>query len=287
MTTRMKYSPISPKYWWLLFLGVLLLGACGGPAPTPRLRISALPEIEPELLIKRMDLLTPYLSTDCNQRFTFVPMLDRSELTTAVTEGRIDLAFMDVAAFQSLEQSAGHRIVIPDAEKDAAGVVLTRADGSLNKLQNLNGEEFLCTYEYSTTGHLLPLEQLKRNNSKPTLRFVMDARELCRMLVRGEAPAGAVPSVDWDVLESDFPELREMAVTTGLANGAWVVRDGLDADMVQAITGAFLRLNWHHPYHRRILEIFGVREFIPVDAETFRDSDRIIGRLVHEWKTGN
>ena len=268
--------------------GVLLMGmawGCGGPKPVPQVRIAALPEVEPERLIAQMDLLVPYLSESCDRQFTFTPSLDRDELCDAVGNGTVDLALMDVTAFQSVWLSGARRIVMPAVEREATSVILVADSSGRRDMTGLAVSDLLCTFQRSTAGHLMPLLLLRQNfgvfrRDREHVRFTLSAFQLCRMLLAGNGDAGAMPSQDWTRLRQKFPALRVIGTTEPFANQAWVVRGELDPALATRITQAFLRLQWDHPYHRRILETQETREFVRISEAAYRSVDRTVRAML-------
>ena len=94
-------------------------------------------------------------------------------------------------------------------------------------------------------------------------------------MLDGEADAAAVGAASWDIFvrAGDVPPGRLAPFWTSppYNHCNFTALASLDAERADAWTAHLLAMDWANPEHRRILELEGLREWVPPELDGYRD----------------
>jgi phosphonate transport system substrate-binding protein len=263
-----------------------------GPAATATvLRISAIPDQNPEKLNRLYGLVADELSESLGRKVVYVPMVDYSAAVTAFRKGDLDLVwFGGLTGVQARLQTPGAR-VLAQRDVDAAfhslfignreataGLqpIRTTAD-----LRQLRGRRFTFGSESSTSGRLMPQHFLQQGGVKLTdfagggPGFSGSHDATIALVQSGAYDAGAVNEQVWtSALRKGSIDRSKVVVlwrTPPYPDYHWVAQGNLDRRFGPGFTGrlqaALVALKPTSPRRLQILDLFGARQFVvaPVD----------------------
>lgn len=316
---------IARERWAVALAGLLLLGllptACSTPDANPGsqdgasgqvlqpnskrvLRISAIPDQNPEKLNRLYTLVADELGEQLQVPVQFIPVTDYTAAVTAFRTGDLDLVwFGGLTGVQAWLQKPGARALAQrDIDRSFHSVFIANPRSGLKPIQDvqglreLKGKRFTFGSESSTSGRLMPQFYLNEAGVElgdfaggaPGFSGSHDA--LIALVQSGTYDAGVVNEEVW------LSRLREGKVTTeqvipiwrtpGYANYTWVVQPDLDAQFGAGFTDrleqAFVGLDGSDPRQAQILELFGAERFVPASNAQYTAIEQVgrkIGRI--------
>jgi phosphonate transport system substrate-binding protein len=265
------------------------------------LRISAIPDQNPEKLNRLYGLVAEELSRQLKVPVKYVPVTDYTAAVSAFRTGDLDLVwFGGLTGVQARLQKPGARVL---AQRDidaafhsvfiantAAGLKPVR---SVKDLTQLKGKRFTFGSESSTSGRLMPQYYLGQAGVQlkdfaggaPGFSGSHDAT--IALVQSGAYQAGAVNEQVWkSSLRSGKADRRKVAViwrTPGYPDYHWIAQPDLDQRFGKGFTTklqkAFVTLRRSNPQQAQILELFGAQQFVPAPASQYGAIEKV-GRQI-------
>ena len=295
-------------------LGVQACAPAMGPMGTPALqadgdgravlRISAIPDQNPEKLNRLYGLLVAELEERLGVPVQYVPVVDYTAAVTAFRNGDLDLVwFGGLTGVQARLQSPGAQVVAQrDIDARFTSVFIAHRDSGLlpitdiRELVALRGKRFSFGSESSTSGRLMPQHFLARAGVTPDqfagghAGFSGSHDSTLRLVESGSYEAGALNSQVWEsrVREGsvDTDAVRLIWVTPGYPNYHWVARGDLvrrfGTDIHSELRHALTGLSLDDPRGATILGLFGATAFTPATAAAYAPIEAIgreIGKI--------
>jgi phosphonate transport system substrate-binding protein len=278
--------------------GLLLLAACGDAdgeqsGAAGSLKISAIPDQDPELLNRLYPTLAARFASVTGQDVKYQPVTDYTAVVRAFEVGDIHLAWMGgLTGVQARNRVRGAvAIAQRDIDQDFHSLfIATKAsklapfDG-VTGLRNLAGHTLTFGSETSTSGRLMPQHFLQAGGldqaalkGKPGFSGSHDAT--IEAVASGSFEVGAVNEQVWKATkEAGKVDLGNVVVlwrTPGYADYHWLARPDLDARFgagtTQSISNLLLGLDDSKAEDSTILKLFGAESFI---ATTNANYDQI------------
>jgi len=297
--------------WTAVALGLCLALAPAVLAPTPRpaaaqasrpvLRISAIPDQNPEKLNRLYGQVAQQLSQQLGVPVQYVPVIDYAAAVSAFRTGNLDLVwFGGLTGVQARLQKPGAQ-VIAQRDIDAAFhsvFIANKASGlqpfnSLKGLRELKGKRFTFGSESSTSGRLMPQFYLQQAGVKlsdfaggaPGFSGSHDAT--IALVQSGAYQAGAVNEQVWKANLRSGKANRSKVIaiwrTPGYPDYHWIGQPNLDARFGKGFTaklrGAILSWRPTNPEQKAILQLFGAQQFTGAKASDYAPIERV-GRQI-------
>jgi len=159
MGTRLKAVVAS----FVLVIGVVV----GVQAEAPKvLRVSAIPDENPQELLRIYEPFAAYLSKELGIPVKFVPVVDYAATVEGLAGNKLDLVWYGgFTSVQAVRQTGGHatRLVMRKEDAEFKSVFVTRSDSGIKQLSDLKGKTFSFGSVSSTSGHLMPRYFLLKN----------------------------------------------------------------------------------------------------------------------------
>lgn len=202
----------------------------------------------------------------------------------SLLSGVIDIAWNTPLAHVKFQQAANGNSVslgMRDTDRDFKSVLIVRADSGISSLPDLSRRRLAVGSADSTQARILPLYFLEKQgvdlSSLDVLELDSDAGkhgdtgnselEVIRALVEGRADAGVIGEPMWrnkirsaEIAES---EIRSIWSTPGFDHCMFDALGSLDSAKQEAFQKALFALSWENPSHRVLLELEGLREWLP------------------------
>jgi phosphonate transport system substrate-binding protein len=280
--------------------GLALLTACGdgddqtaGGEVIGPLRISAIPDQDPELLNRLYRSMAERFATATGHAVTYQPVTDYTAVVRAFEVGDIHVAWVGgLTGVQARDRVSGATAIAQrDIDQDFHSLfIATEASGlapfdDVEGLRALAGHTLTFGSETSTSGRLMPQYFMRQGGldpaalkGKPGFSGSHDAT--IEAVASGSFEVGAVNEQVWNAIkQAGKVNLRNVVVlwrTPGYADYHWLARPDLDATFgtgtTQSITNLLLGLDASKPQDADILKLFGAKTFI---ATTNANYDQI------------
>ena len=266
----------------------LLAGACltlaasflTAHAETKVLRVSAIPDEAPTELLRKFEPLGAYLEQELGMEVKFQPVSDYAGVVEALGAGRLDMAWLGGFTFVQARLRTGDAIPLVQREQDEVFTsTFITADPEINDHKDLQGKSFAFGSVSSTSGHLMPRYFLMQDGISPDDDFsrvgFSGAHDATVAWVEaGRVDAGVLNTSVWEKLVEEnkvnTDKVRVYSTTPTYFDYNWTVRGDLDAQLVQDIKAAFLKLDPENPEHKAILDLQRASRFVETHADNYK-----------------
>lgn len=294
-----------------LLPGLFSLGPAAPPvaaapsgAGAPTLRLSAIPDQNPEKLNRLYPLVAKVLSKQLGVPVRYLPMVDYAAAVSAFRTGDLDLVwFGGLTGVQARLQKPGAKVLAQrDIDVAFTSVFIANPNSGLKPfvpqkgLTALRGKRFTFGSESSTSGRLMPQWFLAQAGIKtrdfaggaPGFSGSHDAT--IALVQSGAYQAGVVNEQVWRAsLRSGKANRNKVFVlwkTPGYPDYHWLAQPDLDRRFGAGFTNRLQQaiLNWRQkePDQRAILELFGAQQFTmarPQDYKRIEEVGRQVGLI--------
>lgn len=239
-----------------------------------QLRVSAIPDENPQELMRIYTPFAEYLAKEVGIPVKFTPVVDYAATVEGLAANRLDLVwyggFTSVQAARRAEGAT--RIAMRKEDAEFKSEFITGKDSGIKSLKDLKGKTFSFGSVSSTSGHLMPRYFLLQAGIKPEKDFAKfsfsGAHDATAAWVEaGKVDAGALNFLVWEKLvktkKVDTNKVRVFWTTPPYVDYVWVVRGGIDKNLVDRIRQAFLKLDYKNPQHKKLLDLHRTKGYIP------------------------
>jgi ABC-type phosphate/phosphonate transport system substrate-binding protein len=205
--------------------------------------------------------------------------------------GHIDLAWNTPLAHVRVQrrcQGRSRSLGMRDSDRDFRAKIVVRRDAGIRSLADLAGHALAVGSRDSTQARILPLHFLAEAGvdlSRVTLlAFDTDLGkhgdtgtselDVLAALRAGRAQAGTVGDLVWVGEQAagrvDPSQIEVLWTTPPFDHCMFDALPTLDEDRVQAFQRALFAMSWDQPEHRRLLELEGLRRWLPPREEGYQ-----------------
>lgn len=210
----------------------------------------------------------------------------------SLLKGHIDIAWNTPLAHVQVQiRSAGHSLSLAmrDCDRDFHSKIVVRRDAKIRSLADLAGKTLAVGSRDSVQARILPLHFLKQSGASldgmKLLAFDTDVGkhgdtgsseiEVLAALHDGRAQAGAVGDLVWVNEQAaghiDSGKIEVLWTTPGFDHCMFDALPALAKDKVEGFQRALFGMSWDNPRHRRVLELEGLRQWMPPREDGYRD----------------
>lgn len=285
----------------LLLFFWLAAAAVGAPAIAAKkiLRISAIPDQNPEKLNRLYGLLAEELEQKLGVAVKYVPLIDYTAAVTGFCNGDLDLVwFGGLTGVQARLQTPGAQ-VLAQRDVDAAfhsifignvnSVAAIKPIRTFNDLQQLKGKRFTFGSESSTSGRLMPQYFLAKGGVKITdfaggaPGFSGSHDATIALVQSGAYEVGAVNEQVWqtNLRKGNIDRTKVVALwrTPPYPDYHWIAQGNLNKRFGPGFSSklqkALIQLRPSNPRQQQILELFGARQFVEAPASQYGQIEAI------------
>jgi phosphonate transport system substrate-binding protein len=299
-TIRLRTSVVALT---ALTAAAMVLGACGtsydsGDPPARVLKISSIPDQDPDLLAERDRAMANYLHRVLGVDVTYVPVTDYAASVNLFRAGDLDAVFYGgLTGVQATAQVPDARYLAQrDVDATFRSVFIANAKSGIDPINSiaeltvLRGKRFTYGSQTSTSGRLMPeyflnqagLDDDADFNGAPGFSGSHD--KTIDLVESGTFEAGALNVQVWNSrLEAgdvDVDRVKQIFITPEYHDYHWLGRPDLDekfgSGFTQRLIHAFLELRSDDPEGARLLKLYGAHSFIATNSESY-DQIRAIG----------
>lgn len=271
------------------FLVFLLVGFCTqllspvfATAEVPEmLRVSTIPDENPQELLRIYTPFTEYLRQQLGIPVTFTPVTDYAATVEGLAAKQLDLVWYGgFTSVQAVKRTGNAtRLVMRKEDAEFRSVFITRPETGITTLAGLVGKTFSFGSVSSTSGHLMPRYFLLQHSVIPERDFARfsfsGAHDATAAWVEGgKVDAGALNFLVWDKLvqtgKVDQQKVVVFWTTPPYVDYVWTARSDLDLALREKITQAFLQLDYSNPEHQRLLDLHRTKGYIRAKDEEWK-----------------
>ena len=267
----------------------------------PVLRISAIPDQQPEKLNRLYGLVANELSKQLGVKVQYVPVTNYAAAVSAFRTGNLDLVwFGGLTGVQARLQKPGAKVLAQrDIDASFHTIFIANAKSGLKPVTNvqglsqLKGKRFTFGSESSTSGRLMPQYFLGQAGVKPSQfaggapGFSGSHDATIALVQSGAYEAGAVNEQVWrsSLHNGKANRSKVMAIwkTPGYPDYHWIAQPDLDKRFGKGFTNRIQQaiLSWRpsNPEQKQILSLFGAQQFTSAKASAYGRIEQV-GRQV-------
>jgi len=245
------------------------------------LRISAIPDENPQEMLRIYQPFADYLSKEIGIPVKFTPVVDYAATVEGLAANRLDLVWYGgLTSVQAARQAKGaKRIIMRKEDAEFKSHFISRKDSGIKTLKDLKGKTFAFGSVSSTSGHLMPRYYLIKSGINPEKDFAKfsfsGAHDATAAWVEaGQVDAGALNFLVWNKLietkKIDSNKVGIFWTTPPYADYVWTVRGGVDNATIDKIKKAFLKLDYSNPADRKLLDLHRTKGYIPAKDEDWK-----------------
>ena len=267
----------------------------------PVLRISAIPDQNPEKLNRLYGQVSQQLSRQLGVPVQYVPVIDYAAAVSAFRTGNLDLVwFGGLTGVQARLQKPGAQVIAQrDIDASFHSVFIANRSSGLKPitsqkgLSELKGKRFTFGSESSTSGRLMPQFFLQQAGVKPSdfaggaPGFSGSHDATIALVQSGAYQAGAVNEQVWKANLRSGKANRDKVIviwrTPGYPDYHWIGQPNLDQRFGKGFTtrlrGAILSWRPTNPDQKAILQLFGAQQFTGAKASDYAPIEKV-GRQI-------
>ena len=258
---------------------VLAVLSLWGAAAADVLRVSTIPDEDPQELLRKYKPFTDYIAKEVGVKVKFVPVVDYAATVEGLAADRLDIVWYGgFTSVQATQRAKGAtRLVMREEDASFKSVFVTRTDSGIKSLADLKGKTFAFGSVSSTSGHLMPRHFLRAAGIDPErdLRkfgFSGAHDATAAWVGAGRVDAGAINFLVWkklvDKKKIDTKKTHVFWTTPPYVDYVWVARGGVPREIREKFKQALLKLDYSKPEHKKVMDLQRTRKFIPA-----KDSD--------------
>lgn len=264
----------------LSWAAAVALGVVAILPSTPRadvpdvLRISAIPDENPNELMRIYTPFAEYLARELGMRVQFTPVVDYAATVEGLAARKLDVVwyggFTSVQAVRRTNGTA-RRLVLRQEDAEFKSVFVAKPSSGIKALADLKGRTFAFGSVSSTSGSLMPRYFLlqaginpERDMKQVAFSGAHDATAL--WIESGKVDAGALNFLVWDKLvrtkKIDPEKVTIFWTTPPYVDYVWTARGDLDKGIQDKLVAALLKLDYGQPGHRKLLDLHRTKKYI-------------------------
>ena len=245
------------------------------------LRISAIPDENPQEMLRIYTPFADYLTKEIGIPVKFTPVVDYAATVEGLAANRLEMVWYGgLTSVQAARQAKGaKRIIMRKEDAEFKSHFITRKETGIRELKDLKGKTFSFGSVSSTSGHLMPRYFLLKAGINPEQDFskfsFSGAHDATAAWVEASrVDAGALNFLVWDKLvetkKVDTSKVMIFWTTPAYVDYVWTVRAGLDPGVVDKISKAFLKLNYNNPEDKKLLDLHRTKGYIAAKDEDWK-----------------
>lgn len=216
----------------------------------------------------------------------------------ALLQGYIDIAWDTNLAFIKLDHKLEGKsllLAMRDTDVDFKTRMIVRADSGINSLDDLRSKKIAFGSADSVQAAIMPEYCLKQQAMDAeidyrALRFNSDVgkhgdtgrseHDVVAAVLNGSADAGAIGEPHWNSISFN-PDLKSIWTSPGYSHCVFNALPELDTEAGDAFVSTLMLMDWENPAHRRILELEGLKQWVPGSRQGYELVSEAVASCYH------
>ena len=243
-----------------VLLAALTLEACTqnkaplGSAENP-IKFYFLPSVDAKMVTEKTKLIHRYLEEKTPYKYDVAVPMSYIAVAEAFGTKRADAALINTFGYLMAQEKYGVKarlIVVRDGSETYQSQIIARADGSIAKLEDINGKKVAYVDPASTSGYLLPAKLFRDKRIKPSETVFANRHDnVVTMVYQKQVDAGATyyspKNADGiqdarRLVRTQLPDVEKIikvvSLSEPLPNDPVVFRGDMPQEMVDTIANA-------------------------------------------------
>lgn len=275
----------------LLVAGCANRGSSSAPTKTPTLRLSMIPTTDPGKIVRENQALVAYLEKETGAKIELTVPSNYAAVVEALANDQVDIAYLGGFTFVQASQRAGAQpLVQRERDRNFHSVFIAPADSGISSLLDLKGRRFAFGDVNSTSGHLMPEYFMRQSNVDPDViakAFYSGGHDATALAVQNKkVDAGALDETVFEKMTKegklDPGKVKVFYTTPPFFDYVWTARKGIDPQLAERFSNAFLKLSAGDATHKQLLDLLGATKYQRAnnsDYDTLRQAARDAGLL--------
>ena len=245
-------------------------------------RVTTIPEEAATEQVRKFTPLASYLEKRLGMKVEFTPVSDYPAAVEALVNKKVELVwFGGFTHVQAQIRSDGKIVPIAQREEDTKfqSVFIAKTDSGIKTLKDMVGKQVSFGSQSSTSGHLMPRNNLLTAGINPEKDFRRIAYSgahdaTIASVVSGKVDAAALDITVWRkfVAENkvDTKAVDVFFTTPPYFNYNWSVHADMAADLREKVKKALLDIDPATPEGKEILQLNRATRYIPTAPENYK-----------------
>ncbi len=245
-------------------------------------RVTTIPEEAATEQVRKFTPLASYLEKRLGLKVEFTPVSDYPAAVEALVNKKVDLVwFGGFTHVQAQIRSGGKIVPIAQREEDTKfqSVFIANTDSGIKTLADMKGKQISFGSQSSTSGHLMPRNNLLNAGINPEKDFKRIAYSgahdaTIASVVSGKVDAAALDITVWRKFVSenkvDTKAVDVFFTTPPYFNYNWSVHADMPADQREKLKKALLDLDMSTPEGKEILQLNRATRYISTSPENYK-----------------
>jgi ABC-type phosphate/phosphonate transport system substrate-binding protein len=229
----------------------------------------------------------------------FVLFSNYERQVESLLQGHIDIAWNTPLAHARVRRRTKNQSVslgMRDSDRDFHAKIVVRRGAGVSSIQALAGRTLAVGSRDSTQARILPLHFLAKAGidlgKLKILAFDTDVGkhgdtgtselEVLKALHDGRADAGALGDLIWVTEQSagrvDAAKVEVLWTTPPFDHCMFDAAPGADKDKLERFRKGLFSMKWENPKHRRVLELEGLKQWMPPREEGYASLHEALDR---------
>jgi phosphonate transport system substrate-binding protein len=268
--------------------------------PSRALRISAIPDQDPEKLNRLYGQVSAYLADKLKVKVEYVPVSDYASAVSLFRAGDLDLVwFGGLTGVQASLQTPGAKVLAQrDIDEAFHSVFIASVASGIAPIADtaglaaFEGKRFTFGSESSTSGRLMPQYFLDQAGLGPDsfngpAGFSGSHDKTIDLVQSGTFEGGALNEQVWKTRKEkgtvDLAKVVEIYRTPSYHDYHWILQPGAEAvfgaDFATKVTAVLTGMDSADAAAGPVLQLFGAKKFIPADGGNYVEIEQIGRKL--------
>ncbi len=262
----------------LLVAGCANSGSSSEPSKTPTLRLSMIPTTDPGKILRESQPLVAYLEKETGAKVELTVPTNYAAVVEAIANDQVDIAYLGGFTYVQASRRAG---VVPlvqrERDRNFHSVFITQPGSGINSLTDLKGHTFAFGDVNSTSGHLMPEYFMRQSNVDPDViakAFYSGGHDVTALSVaNNKVDAGALDETVFEKMTKegklDPGKVKIFYTTPPFFDYVWAARKGIDPQLTERLSNAFLKLSAGDATHKQLLDLLGATKYQRADNSDY------------------
>ena len=245
------------------------------------LRVTAIPDENPDALQRKNALLSAYLSDRLGLEVEFLPVADYGAAVQALISGQVDFAWLGGFTYVQAKRQAGAvAVVMRASDQHFKSAFIAHEDSGIDAMKDLRGKRFAFGSKSSTSGRLMPQHFLSEKfqldakvdfAERPVFSGAHDATVL--MVSSRMVDAGALNFKTWERLSKANDQVRLIWTTPPYVDYTWAASPAVPAALRGRFASAFMAMN--QAEHAALLELQSAERYVAAKPGLWEAIERV------------
>lgn len=252
------------------------------------LRVGVIPNEDNENVETKMEPLKEYLSEKLGMEVKIYVASDYTAVVEAMRSKKVDVAHYGGFSYVLAAEEANAEAIVSKVIADTGlstykSYIITHKDSGITTLSDLKGKAFSFVDPASTSGNLVPRNELLKNGIDPDTDFAStiyagghDASGLA--VQNKKVDAGAISESKYNMMTAKnlLPDVVILHESNPIPSAPVAVRKDLDSGLKQKIKQAYLDMDAESPESLEALDLDKYGEITDADYDEIREIAKIL-----------